>query len=283
MGLRDAAGTEVVRYTYDAWGKLLSTAGSLASTLGYMNPFRYRGYVYDEETGLYYLRSRYYNPTWERFVNVDLMVAAKKTPLSHNCFTYCSNNSLNKIDSFGTFPLSAIKQFLKQAVDTLKNALIEACRIKFDVPLYNQGSLLLCWAYSQTMVEDYKEGVIRSQEDADKRAKEIAIIKNGEENWNKGSWPTNTNPNDKHMLSENQGIFDLFSALVTYGPVYAYYGNGSGAHLVVITGVDLIEKRVYSNNPWGISGDQSYEQFLKEFAGMPDTRDLVFGFLLFPQ
>ena len=73
VGIVDGNGTEVVKYTYDAWGKLLSTTGSLAATLGTIQPFRYRGYVYDVETGLYYLRSRYYNPNWQRFVNEDAM------------------------------------------------------------------------------------------------------------------------------------------------------------------------------------------------------------------
>ena len=71
LGIRNATGTEVVRYAYDAWGKPLETTGTMAATLGKLNPFRYRGYVYDEETGLYYLRSRYYNPMWGRFVNAD--------------------------------------------------------------------------------------------------------------------------------------------------------------------------------------------------------------------
>ena len=71
-GLVDSSGTQVVAYTYDAWGKLLSTTGSMADGLGYTNPFRYRGYFYDTETGLYYLQSRYYNPQCGRFVNAEL-------------------------------------------------------------------------------------------------------------------------------------------------------------------------------------------------------------------
>ena len=62
VGVIDSTSVEVVKYTYDAWGKVLSTTGSLASTLGTVQPFRYWGDVYDIETGLYYLRSRYYNP-----------------------------------------------------------------------------------------------------------------------------------------------------------------------------------------------------------------------------
>ena len=58
VAILNSSGTAVVQYTYDAWGKVLSITGSMASTLGTLNPLRYRGYVYDQETGLYYLRSR---------------------------------------------------------------------------------------------------------------------------------------------------------------------------------------------------------------------------------
>ena len=56
----NASGAEVVSYAYDAWGKVLSVSGSLSSTVGAANPFRYRGYYYDTETGWYYLNTRYY-------------------------------------------------------------------------------------------------------------------------------------------------------------------------------------------------------------------------------
>ena len=61
VGIVDNAGALVVEYKYDAWGRKLSVTGSLSGTLGRRNPFRYRGYVWDEETGLYYLDSRYLN------------------------------------------------------------------------------------------------------------------------------------------------------------------------------------------------------------------------------
>ncbi len=63
----------------------LSPTGSLAATLGTVLPFRYRGYVYDVETGLYYLKSRYYNSTWLRFFCADSIN-------TNNLFSYCINN-----------------------------------------------------------------------------------------------------------------------------------------------------------------------------------------------
>ena len=61
----------MVEYTYDAWGNVLSTTGSMAGTLGKDNPFRYRGYIYDVFTGLYFLGSRYYSPEMGRFICAD--------------------------------------------------------------------------------------------------------------------------------------------------------------------------------------------------------------------
>jgi RHS repeat-associated protein len=103
-GLIDNAGNLVVSYTYDTWGKLISTTGSLASTIGVKNPYRYRGYRYDTETGLYYLQSRYYNPDWDRFVNADAYGGKAGTLLSHNMFGYALNNPVNMDDPSGHFP-----------------------------------------------------------------------------------------------------------------------------------------------------------------------------------
>jgi RHS repeat-associated protein len=101
IGLFDSAGTQVVSYTYDTWGKLISTTGSLASTVGAKNPYRYRGYRYDNETQLYYLQSRYYNPEWGRFINADNLSGTFGQLLSTNLFTYCDNNPVNRIDTDG--------------------------------------------------------------------------------------------------------------------------------------------------------------------------------------
>ena len=99
--LIDKTGATVVEYTYDSWGKLLSTSGSLASTLGKNNPFRYRGYVYDEETGFYYLQSRYYNPEVGRFISSDVLLSTGQGVIGHNAYAYCGNNPASRIDTEG--------------------------------------------------------------------------------------------------------------------------------------------------------------------------------------
>ena len=92
IGLKDKTGTQVVSYAYDSWGKLISTTGSLASTVGVKNPYLYRGYRYDTETGLYYLQSRYYNADWGRFINADGLIGQTGALLGHNLFSYSNNN-----------------------------------------------------------------------------------------------------------------------------------------------------------------------------------------------
>ena len=104
VAILNASGTAVVTYTYDAWGNILTTTGTLASTLGVHNPLRYRGYVYDPETGLYYLQSRYYDPQMGRFISPDALVSTGQGILGNNMFAYCLNNPVNMYDASGNLP-----------------------------------------------------------------------------------------------------------------------------------------------------------------------------------
>ena len=99
--LIDASGNPVVEYTYDTWGKKVSTTGDLAGTLGLFQPFRYRGYVYDWETGFYYLQSRYYDPTTGRFISADVLLSTGQGVMGHNCYAYCLDNPVRYKDSQG--------------------------------------------------------------------------------------------------------------------------------------------------------------------------------------
>ena len=85
----------------------MSVSGSMSATLGAVNPLRYRGYVYDSETGLYYLSSRYYNPVWGRFINADtadvVATSPDKTHWDKNLFAYCDDNPVNRRDDGGEF------------------------------------------------------------------------------------------------------------------------------------------------------------------------------------
>ncbi len=92
-----ADGTVLASYTYDAWGNVLTSEGSLATA----NPIRYRGYYFDTETSLYYLQSRYYDPAIGRFINADNYATTYKTSTGANMFAYCLNNPANCKDDGG--------------------------------------------------------------------------------------------------------------------------------------------------------------------------------------
>ena len=103
----DLAGTEVASYVYDAWGNIKDTKGE--PTIREINPIRYRGYVYDTETSLYYLQSRYYDPFTGRFLNADIYCdTGTSTPLSTNMFAYCENNPISNADEGGYIAANVI-------------------------------------------------------------------------------------------------------------------------------------------------------------------------------
>ncbi|KUP08306.1 hypothetical protein Q75_02940 [Bacillus coahuilensis p1.1.43] len=101
IGLVDRNGEWNVRYQYDSWGVVSSIEDTSGVGLGEKNPYRYRGYRYDQETGLYYLNARYYNPEWGRMLNADSYGGSTGELLSHNVFAYSGNNPVTYIDPSG--------------------------------------------------------------------------------------------------------------------------------------------------------------------------------------
>ena len=106
-GLVDANGVAVVNYRYDSWGILTGITGSMAGTLGKDNPYRFKGYYYDEETGMYYLKSRYYQPEICRFISADTtdVLEIQEDFDDLNLYTYCNNNPINWEDPDVTIAL----------------------------------------------------------------------------------------------------------------------------------------------------------------------------------
>ncbi len=101
IAILDATGATVASYEYNAWGEH-SISGN--TTIGNLNPFRYRSYYYDTETGLYYLQTRYYDPVTCRFLNMDSIKYAEPTSIGGlNLYAYCNNNPVMYTDPTGTF------------------------------------------------------------------------------------------------------------------------------------------------------------------------------------
>ena len=95
---------------YDSWGRCVSIDGSMKDSLGEKNPFSYRGYYYDTETGLYYLSNRYYDPEIGRFISPDTtdILGVDSDLYDKNLYAYCDNNPVMRKDSNGELWIAAV-------------------------------------------------------------------------------------------------------------------------------------------------------------------------------
>ncbi len=131
IALIDSNGNKVVQYIYDAWGNH-SISGD--EVLGNLNPFRYRSYYYDTETGLYYLQTRYYDPETGRFISQDSIEYADPESINGlNLYAYCGNNPVMRVDPTGTDYLST-----SQIIDIISAV--------FELGI-GGGLALVGWAY----------------------------------------------------------------------------------------------------------------------------------------
>ncbi|KAF1084282.1 tRNA nuclease WapA precursor [Sporotomaculum syntrophicum] len=110
----DQNGNIVNSYTYDEWGNILSQQEQLPQ------PLKYAGEYYDDESGLYYLRARYYDPTVGRFISRDSNEGSITNPLSLNLYVYCYSNPLNYLDPTG-HSAKEVWQDLKLGVGAVLN------------------------------------------------------------------------------------------------------------------------------------------------------------------
>ena len=150
IGLTDSNHNLLCSYEYDSWGKLISIKdnnGSIItdpSHIGYINPFRYRSYYYDNETKLYYLNSRYYNPEWGRFINADGIINSNLDFISYNLYVYVSNN-ISYVDKTGNgffdFITSAYTYMKHFVTYTLSNYIKEHLVVEFGYGKGIGGSL----------------------------------------------------------------------------------------------------------------------------------------------
>ncbi|MDH6651021.1 UNVERIFIED_ORG: RHS repeat-associated protein [Bacillus sp. PvP124] len=101
VALTDDSGAVVVKYTYDAWGNAKKQVMSGQTDI--KNPFTYAGYMQDDETGMYYLIARYYNPEQGVFISADPDPGDDDDPITQNGYTYANNNPVMKVDPDGNF------------------------------------------------------------------------------------------------------------------------------------------------------------------------------------
>ena len=285
--LTNGFGTVTKFYDYDPYGNQLTGLDSFDN-----NPYRYNGQYYDTESGYVYLRARYYDTSTGRFISEDPAFDG------YNWYNYAAGNPIMYHDPSGLF----FKQLYDFGYMVGKNGsggstLYDFGRdlytynnrfIKHDVPVYNQGDTSLCWAYSQVMVESFQDDTKLKRNEADARAKELAVSLYGEVDWNRGGRPTN----EGVLISVDNigGLWGLHDIIIENGPVYAVYDNRSSgnewrSHMVVITGVDSCWGTVHSNNPWGFKGEQTYKEFEEGFVKKwyHSNNDMTLQFIVIPE
>ncbi|WP_332651678.1 RHS repeat-associated core domain-containing protein [Lysinibacillus sp. 54212] len=102
LALTNTNGAVVAEYTYDSWGNILSQSGTMAS----INPYRYAGYRYDEDTKLYYVMARYYNPDTGGFLSLYPVRGDTKNPITMNGYNYANNNPVINVDPDGEWAIT---------------------------------------------------------------------------------------------------------------------------------------------------------------------------------
>ena len=211
----DASGNTVASYTYNAWGKVLSSSGSMAS----INPIRYRGYYFDSDTGLYYLKSRYYDPQIARFINADDYVSSGQGILGCNMFAYCLNSPVVHADYAGNIagilvatltlaasnPLIAITLVTGTAV-LLKLAFEAAARVVYEIGVAAEHYNNAIYAAKKANSNNSRSGMVDAGGGA------------------ASPTPPGNNKNDRDRNYRGKYTYNKNGVRVDY----EYYGNGNG-------------------------------------------------------
>ena len=194
-----------------------------------------------------------------------------------NLYAYCGNNPVNKHDPSGRFLqwINNVCDFVVTTVSSIINtinnmvvSLVESNPIRHNVPIYNQGSAPLCWAYCEIMIQDYEASVIRSEDEVRTEAENISKGRNDGQ-------IIPDSPEDLCIKFRPRNIYDIYFTMLFDGePIYAFYRipgttKGEDAHYIVVTGVDVKNNIVYTNNPEGVRGAQTFEEFIDDVATNP--------------
>ncbi|AEV20708.1 Rhs [Geobacillus thermoleovorans CCB_US3_UF5] len=156
VALTDASGNVVAQYEYDAWGNILSKTGAMATA----NPYRYAGYYYDGETGLYYLMARYYEANVGRFLTRDTVDGIEDDPQSWNQYAYAKNDPIQYIDPNGHWSWkasmkSSFHRIVKSLADDFRANTLTNIAFLFFGGAIGGGIAYKAAKYGFTMFERY--------------------------------------------------------------------------------------------------------------------------------
>ena len=153
IAIANETGETLAQYSYDAWGKPTVLCDDTDCCIATINPYRYRGYYYDIETGLYYLQSRYYDPNIGRFINADDPNYIVET---RNLYAYCNNSSVNNVDYLGycSDPSSILEQAIVNKTDVKIVKVPSVCE---SVELYFSDFEDIGYSASKITIEEGSE------------------------------------------------------------------------------------------------------------------------------
>ena len=151
-----ADGAVVANYYYDAYGEILSITDADgdqitdASSVAFLNPLRYRGYVYDDDTGFYYLQSRYYDPITKRFINADdvFYLGVSGNITGYNLFSYCENNPIVFADRTGNWIHIAIGALVGGLIGILGYFVVEFATAILNNKKFKVNGWQLFWSFA---------------------------------------------------------------------------------------------------------------------------------------
>ena len=126
VAIYDSYGSLKAKYLYDAWGNCTISSETTSYDVANANPIRYRGYYYDDDTGLYFCNARYYSPKWRRFISPDDTAYLDPASVNGlNLYCYCGNDPINIVDTVsgksvvanqnGTYPHTSASKLVGSA------------------------------------------------------------------------------------------------------------------------------------------------------------------------
>jgi len=200
IGIFDDNNKQIVKYEYDAWGnhkvKVLKNEEFVDVTtlidddnieiknyifIANLNPFRYRSYYFDSETGLYYCNSRYYSPKLCRFISSDRFEFLNKNKINGlNLYAYCGNNPVNRIDDYGNSWKSFWKK-VKRKAKKAGNAIGDFFEEIFDV--FTDLTYNIVTVKGGNIFGGYESGTVAGITIGDRSKPFSFYTKNNADNW----------------------------------------------------------------------------------------------------
>ena len=262
IGIYDSDYNLVVTYKYDAWGKVISVNDTTENSIGTINPFRYRSYYYDEETKLYYLNSRYYNPEWCRFINADGIIGANQDIISLNLYAYVSNNVSNGSDEDGNYAIAIGASALSRGITAFFGAYV----VVKAAPLLYQAAKG-CVQTVADIAENIKQRTPNQKKDNRKKKNQVVYVLTPPKEPENVLYVGRTTDPDRRRSEYNRPGNPKNGLVLREKTPEISYAAARGMEELLIRKYQTLEKGNYQRNQiYGISTKNPYYDYYIEQA-----------------